>query len=59
MMQEELKRLISENKVIPFVGAGVSLAVQKKGYTQDNSIFFNWTDLLKALAVRQTAKLGR
>ena len=28
--QEELKRLISENKVIPFVGAGVSKDVKDK-----------------------------
>lgn len=27
-MEEELKRLIRENKVIPFVGAGVSKAVK-------------------------------
>ena len=29
-MQEELKRLISENKVIPFVGAGISKDVKNK-----------------------------
>ena len=42
-MQEELKRLISENKVIPFVGAGVSKEIKYK--TGENA-FVNWKELL-------------
>jgi len=49
-VENELKKLLQDNNVIPFIGAGVSLAVQKSGYTEDNSIFLNWLDLLKTLA---------
>ena len=49
-MEEELKKLIRKNNVIPFVGAGVSLAVQKVGSKEDNNIFPNWTKLLELLA---------
>ena len=45
-MQEELKRLISENKVIPFVGAGVSKEIKYK--TGENA-FVNWKELLEIL----------
>lgn len=46
-MEEELKRLLSENKVIPFVGAGVSMAVKDK---EGNQLFPSWTELLKKFA---------
>ena len=42
-MEEELKRLIAENKVIPFVGAGVSKEIKYK--TGENA-FVNWKELL-------------
>ena len=42
-MQEELKRLISENKVIPFVGAGISKDVKNK---DGKNVFVNWKELL-------------
>ena len=42
-MQEELKRLIAENKVIPFVGAGISKEIKYK--TGENA-FVNWKELL-------------
>ncbi len=42
-MEEELKRLISENKVIPFVGAGVSKDVK---YKNGEKVFVNWKELL-------------
>ncbi|MEV9593178.1 tetratricopeptide repeat protein [Aliarcobacter butzleri] len=42
-MEEELKRLISENKVIPFVGAGVSKDVK---YKSGEKAFVNWKELL-------------
>jgi len=44
-MEEELKRLISENKVIPFVGAGVSKAVKFKN---GQDAFINWKELLES-----------
>jgi len=43
-MDEELKRLISENKVIPFVGAGVSKSVKFKN---GQDAFINWKELLE------------
>lgn len=46
-MEEELKRLLNENKVIPFVGAGVSMAVK---YKNGNNIFPNWHNLLHSFA---------
>lgn len=46
-MEEELKRLLSENKVIPFVGAGVSMAIKDK---EGNQLFPSWTELLKKFA---------
>ena len=45
-MEEELKRLISENKVIPFVGAGFSKDVKDK---DGKNIFVNWRELLEKL----------
>jgi tetratricopeptide (TPR) repeat protein len=42
-LEEELRRLISENKVIPFVGAGVSKDVK---YKNDEKAFVNWKELL-------------
>jgi tetratricopeptide (TPR) repeat protein len=42
-VEEVLKRLISENKVIPFVGAGVSIDVKDK---DGKNIFVNWKELL-------------
>ena len=44
MLEEELKKLISENKVIPFVGAGVSMAVKDK---DGNQVFPSWQKLLE------------
>ena len=46
-MEEELKRLIAEGKVIPFVGAGVSKEAKD---SNGNNIFPEWKDLLKLLA---------
>ncbi|MDZ7820218.1 MAG: hypothetical protein U5K55_17190 [Aliarcobacter sp.] len=43
-MEEELKRLISENKVIPFVGAGVSKDVKDK---DNKAVFLTWKELLE------------
>lgn len=43
-MEEELKRLIRENKVIPFVGAGVSKAVK---YKNGEDAFITWKELLE------------
>ena len=43
-MEEKLKKLIRENKVIPFVGAGVSKEVKFKN--GDNA-FINWKELLE------------
>lgn len=45
-MQEELKRLIAENKVIPFVGAGVSKEIK---YKTGKEAFVNWKELLEIL----------
>ncbi|WP_171017436.1 SIR2 family protein [Aliarcobacter thereius] len=47
-MEEELKKLLQNNKVIPFVGAGVSLAVKSKG--SDNNLFLGWKQLLEFFA---------
>lgn len=47
-MEERLSQLISENKVIPFVGAGVSLSIKDKN---DKTVFVTWKELLKKLAV--------
>jgi len=46
-MEERLSQLISENKVIPFVGAGVSLSVKNNN---DETVFVTWKQLLKKLA---------
>ncbi len=43
-MEEELKRLIAENKVIPFVGAGVSKDVKDK---DNKAVFLTWKELLE------------
>jgi len=48
-LEEELKRLISENKVIPFVGAGVSKDVK---YKNGEKAFVNWKELLEILNVK-------
>lgn len=45
-MEEELKRLIREQKVIPFVGAGVSKDVK---YKNGEKAFVNWKELLEIL----------
>ena len=50
-MEEELKRLIAENKVIPFVGAGVSKEIKYK--TGENA-FVNWKELLEILNKKVT-----
>jgi hypothetical protein len=42
-LEEELKRLIREKKVIPFMGAGVSKDVKDKN---GKNIFLNWKELL-------------
>jgi len=47
-MEERLKELIADGKVIPFVGAGVSMDVKSK--ESNKSIFPSWTDLLIQLA---------
>ncbi len=44
MLEKELKKLISENKVIPFVGAGVSMAIRDN---EDNKVFPSWHRLLE------------
>jgi len=46
-IENELKRLIEENKVVPFVGAGVSMSVVDDNGKQ---IFPSWVDLLKRLS---------
>ena len=43
-MEEKLKRLIEENKVIPFVGAGVSKSVKLKN---GKDAFIDWKELLQ------------
>ena len=48
-MEEELKRLISENKVIPFIGAGVSKAVKFKN---GEDAFIDWKELLESFIVK-------
>ena len=45
LMEEELKKLIAEGKVIPFVGAGVSMAIKDK---EGNSLFPSWSRLLES-----------
>ncbi len=44
---DKLKALIVNKKIIPFVGAGVSMAVKDK---EGNSLFFSWSNLLEKLA---------
>ena len=39
MSKKELKKLIAQNKVIPFIGAGVSMAVQDKS---GSNAFLSW-----------------
>lgn len=46
-MEKELKKLIEENKVIPFVGAGVSKAVKSRDGVD---VFPDWGELLHKLA---------
>jgi len=46
-MEKELKKLIEENKVIPFVGAGVSKAVKS---CDGVDVFPDWGELLHKLA---------
>jgi len=46
-MEQELKKLIEENKVIPFVGAGVSKAVKS---CDGVDVFPDWGELLHKLA---------
>ncbi len=46
-IENELKRLIEENKVVPFVGAGVSMSVVDNNGKQ---IFPSWANLLQILA---------
>jgi tetratricopeptide (TPR) repeat protein len=45
--KEKLIELIKEGKVIPFVGAGVSMAVKDKS---GKELFCSWKELLKSLA---------
>ena len=47
-LEDELKELIKSNKVIPFVGAGVSLSVTSK--IEKNKIFLTWKELLLKLS---------
>ena len=57
-MEERLSQLISENKVIPFVGAGVSKDVK---YKDGSNVFPNWEELLTSLSdniVDENIKLG-
>lgn len=46
-MEKELQKLLSANKVIPFVGAGVAMAVTDKN---GHKIFPNWHELLASFA---------
>ncbi|MHB9015961.1 MAG: SIR2 family NAD-dependent protein deacylase [Sulfurovum sp.] len=46
-MEKELKKLLKENKIIPFVGAGVSMEVKD---TVGRKAFFSWKELLNAFA---------
>lgn len=46
-MEKELQKLLSANKVIPFVGAGVSMSVTDKN---GQKIFPNWPELLAGFA---------
>lgn len=46
-MEEKLKKLLGEKKVIPFVGAGVSMAVKGQ---EGQQLFPSWPELLKKLA---------
>ena len=45
-MEKRLSQLIAENKVIPFVGAGVSKDVK---YKDKSNVFYNWKELLEIL----------
>lgn len=47
-LEEELKKLLKGNKVIPFVGAGVSLSVKSKVDTM--KMFLTWKELLLKLS---------
>lgn len=47
-MEEELKRLLTESKVIPFIGAGVSMAIKDM---KGDQLFPSWTELLKKFAL--------
>ena len=44
-MKDKLKDLIAQGKVIPFVGAGVSMDIKDK---EGNSLFPSWTGLLES-----------
>ena len=46
-MIDELIKLIAENKVIPFVGAGVSKNIK---YKDSSNAFFDWKELLSKLS---------
>lgn len=48
-MEKRLSKLINENKVIPFVGAGVSLSIRDKNKDKKN-FFISWKKLLEELA---------
>jgi len=45
--KKELKKLIAQKKVIPFVGAGVSMSVLNK---EGNNVFLSWKQLLEKFA---------
>lgn len=47
MSKIEVKKLIAQNKVIPFVGAGVSMSVKNKN---GHNAFFSWKHLLEKFA---------
>ncbi len=47
-MESQLQRLISENKVIPFVGAGVSKEIK---YKDGSKVFPNWEELLRSFVI--------
>jgi Tfp pilus assembly protein PilF/cold shock CspA family protein len=47
-MENELKKLIKEKKIVPFVGAGVSLSITKK--ESEERMFLSWSELLNELA---------
>lgn len=47
-LEEELKKLLKSNKVIPFVGAGVSLSIKSK--IDKVKMFLTWKELLLKLS---------